>query len=100
MFDMNDPNTFWLNITNIVLGVVTLICCVVVGYAVIQEVLLHIKKRKAKLVESDDHALLVTGLGITMADGGVRVDDKHLAVSQDGIIYEDVKPKQKRLGKK
>jgi hypothetical protein len=100
MFDMSDPNTFWLNITNITLGIVTLICCVVVGYAVVQEVLVHIKKRHAKLVESDDHALLVTGLGITMADGGVRVDDKHLAVSEKGIIYDDIKPKQKRRSKK
>ena len=96
MFNMNDPNTFWLNITNIALGVVVLICCVVVGYAVVQEVILHVKKRSAKLVESDDHALLVTDLGITMADGGVRVDDKHLAVSEKGIVYEDVKPKHKR----
>jgi hypothetical protein len=100
MFDLNDPNTFWLNITNIALGVVTLICCVVVGYAVVQEVLMHVKKRNAKLVESDDHALLVTGLGITMADGGVRVDEKHLAVSEKGIVYDDAKPKRKRRGKK
>ena len=100
MFDLNDPNAFWLNITNIALGVVTLICCVLVAYAVVQEVLKHIRMRKTNLVEYDDQELLVTDLGITMADGGVRVDDKHLAVSEKGIVYDDVKPKQRRRGKK
>jgi len=99
MFDLNDPNTLWLNITNIALGVVTLICCVVVGYAVVQEVLVRIRKRKANLVEADDHSLLVTDLGITMADGGVRVDKKPLAVSEKGLTRNST-PKQKRRGKK
>ena len=35
MFNFNDPNTFWLNVTNIVLGLVTLICCVAVGRGVL-----------------------------------------------------------------
>ena len=99
MFDLNDPNTFWLNITNIALGVVTLICCGVVGYGVVQEVLARVRKRKASLVEVDDHALVVTDLGITMADGGERVNEKPLAVSEKGFI-RDAKPNQKRRGKK
>ena len=99
MFDLNDPNTFWLNVTNIALGVVTLICCVVVGYGVVQEVLVRIRKRKANLVEADDHALIVTDLGITMADGGVPVKEKPLAVSEKGLTY-DTMPKQRRRGKK
>jgi hypothetical protein len=99
MFDLNDPNTFWLNVTNIALGVVTLICCVVVGYSVVQEVLVRVRNRKARLVENDDHALLVTDLGITMADGGVRVDEKPLVVSEKGLTYE-TKPKPRRRSKK
>jgi hypothetical protein len=99
MFDLNDPNTFWLNVTNIALGVVTLICCVVVGYGVVQEVLIRVRKRKESHVEVDDHALLVTDLGITMADGGVRVDEKPLAVSEKGLTY-DTKPRPKRRAKK
>jgi hypothetical protein len=97
MFDMNDPNTFWLNLTNIALGLVTLICCAVVGYGVVQEILVRVRKRKQNLAEVDDHALLVTDLGITMADGGVRVDKKQLAVSEKGLTRE-AKPKQKRRG--
>jgi hypothetical protein len=99
MFDLTDPNTLWLNITNIALGVVTLICCVVVGYGVVQEVRVRIRKRKANLVEADDHALLVTDLGITMADGGTPVKEKPIMVSEKGLT-RDTKPKQRRRGKK
>jgi hypothetical protein len=74
MFDLTDPKTFWLNITNIMLGIATLACCVAVGYGVVQEVLARIRKSKTAPVISDDHAFVAPGLGITMADGGERVD--------------------------
>ena len=74
MFDLNDPKLFWLNITNIILGIVTLACCVAVGYGVVKEVLAHIRKSKAAPTISNDLASLVESLGITMADGGERVD--------------------------
>lgn len=77
---MNDPSTYWLNVTNIALGVVTLICCVAVAFGVAQELVARRKKRAAMsrldrevadLVSSyDGHAFNVPGLGITMADGG------------------------------
>jgi hypothetical protein len=98
MFDFNDPNTFWLNVTNIALGIVTLVCCIVVGYGVVREVLARVRKRKVILAKADDHSLRVTDLGIIMADGGVPVEEKPLAVSEKGLIY-DVKPKQKRRRK-
>ena len=99
MFDMNDPNTFWLNVTNIALGLVTLICCAAVGYGVIQEVLVRSRKRKENLVEQDDHALLVTDLGITMADGGVRVDPSSAARTEKGPV-KDTRPKSRRRSRK
>ena len=34
---MSDPSTYWLTFTNIALGVVVLICCVAVGFGVVQE---------------------------------------------------------------
>jgi hypothetical protein len=97
MFDLNDPNTFWLNVTNIALGLVTLICCAVVGYGVLQEVLVRYRHRK--LVEADDHAFLATDLGLTMADGGERIEKSSLSVSAKGEVQE-AKPKQKKQGKK
>jgi hypothetical protein len=70
MFDFNDPNTFWLNVTNFILGLVTLICCVVVGRGVYQDVRARLRKRGTVIV--DDHAFIIPELGITMADGGKR----------------------------
>ena len=94
MFDLSDPNTFWLNVTNIGLGFITFVCLIVVGYGVVQEVAARVKK--SALVETDDHALVVTGLGITMADGGERIDKNALKVSPQGIVRET---KSKRRSK-
>jgi hypothetical protein len=44
---MNDPSTYWLTITNIALGLVTLICCVAVGIGVAQELAAKRKKKTA-----------------------------------------------------
>ena len=84
---MNDPSTYWLTITNIALGVVTLICIVAVGIGVIQELAARAKKRSAlsKLDKevadlvasfSDGHAFDSPSLGITMADGGEELGKK------------------------
>jgi hypothetical protein len=84
---MSDPSTYWLNVTNIALGIVTLICCIAVGVGIVQE--LAARRRKslastaldrevADLVSSygDGHAFQVPGLGLTMADGGEELDKK------------------------
>ena len=84
---MNDPSTLWLTITNIALGVVTLICIGAVGFGVVQELAARRKKRieisrldreVADLVASfnDGHAFDIQGLGITMADGGEELGKK------------------------
>lgn len=77
---MNDPSTYWLNVTNIVLGLVVLVCCAAVFAGVVAELAANRKKRKAldkldrevtDLVAGlDGHAFNVPGLGLTMADGG------------------------------
>jgi hypothetical protein len=95
MFDLSDPNTFWLNVTNIALGLVTAICCAVVGYGVIQEVLARFRSRKA--IEADDHILL-SDLGLTMADGGKRIETSTLSVSEKGVVQE-INSKSKRRTK-
>jgi hypothetical protein len=84
---MSDPSTYWLTITNIVLGVVVLICCVAVSIGVFQEI--ASKRRKATamskldrevsdLVASfqDDHTFHLPHLGVTMADGGETLGKK------------------------
>ena len=83
---MNDPSTYWLTITNVVLGVATIACCAAVAIGVMQELAARRKKRLAMskldrevsdLVSSyDGHAFNVPGLGITMADGGEELGEK------------------------
>jgi hypothetical protein len=84
---MNDPSTYWLTITNIALGVVTLICIGAVAVGIIQELAARRKKsvelakldaEVADLVASyrDGHTFDVPGLGLTMADGGEDLPKK------------------------
>ena len=68
MYGPDGPDTFWLNFTNIALGLVTLVCVLVVAGGVARE-LLHRWEQRA-LARGDDHAFATPGLGVTMADGG------------------------------
>lgn len=75
--------TYWLTVTNILLGVVTLLCCAAVAFGVAQELVARRKKRAAMsqldgevanlIAGFDGHAFNVPGLGVTMADGGEPV---------------------------
>lgn len=94
MFDPVDGEVFWLNVTNISLGLVTLICLLAVGVAVVREV----ASRRARAVAPvllDDHGFAFSGLGITMADGGENVAERaeldttvidNTAIDQPNII--------------
>jgi hypothetical protein len=67
----NDPQTLWLNITNIVLGLVTLACVGLVGFAVWRELRGRLRKRQTVTGdEFDAHVAHFPELGLTMADGG------------------------------
>jgi hypothetical protein len=68
MFDWSDPNTFWLNVTDIVLGAVTLFCALLVGRAILHEVLGRLGSRIQ--ARQDSHSMMMPELGLTMADGG------------------------------
>ena len=83
---MSDPSTYWLSVTNAVLGLVVLVCIVAVAIGIVQE--LAAKRRKAADLSKLDrevedlisayggHAFQVPGLGVTMADGGEKLDEK------------------------
>jgi len=83
---VSDPSTYWLNVTNAVLGLVVLACCVAVAIGIVQE--LAARRRKAAATSKLDreladlvsayggHAFQVPGLGVTMADGGEKLDEK------------------------
>ena len=84
---MSDPSTYWLTVTNILLGLVTLVCCIAVGIGIVQELAARRKKHAqesaldrevADLAASfsGGHALHVPTLGVTMADGGEELRKK------------------------
>lgn len=70
----DNPEAFWLNVTNIALGVVTVVCIAAVAWVVLQEVLQRVRGRVPALAVQDDHAFVIPELGLTMADGGERLD--------------------------
>jgi hypothetical protein len=84
---VSDPSTYWLTVTNVVLGAVVLICCVAVAIGIVQELAAR-RKKAAAMTKLDrevadlvsvygGHAFQVPGLGVTMADGGEQLDKKN-----------------------
>lgn len=76
MFEFTDPQTFWINTTNLVLGLVTLCCTALIGSVVVNELIERWVGRLVEQTQGDGHAIHVGGLGLTMADGGEPVDDE------------------------
>lgn len=76
--------TMWLNITNFALGAVTLVALLLVFFAVGWDLLVrkvHAPKPDWSAVDSElramlhgSHSLSVPELGLTMADGGERIE--------------------------
>ena len=67
-------DTMWLNITNIALGLVVAAGCLVVFRVFAAEI--FGKVRETLAARTSEHELFVSDLGLTMADGGERVDEK------------------------
>ena len=99
MFDLFDPDTFWLNVTNVALGTATLTCCIAIIYGVAHEIRKRTREYRMKHITSDDPRKFLTNLGITMADGGERIDKQQLSVSEKGLVVES-KSKSTRRSKK
>ncbi len=75
----NDPQTLWLNYTNLGLGLVVLACIGVVAYGFAVEIAARMRKTAPdvdhevrKLLDSmqGSHTFVSPELGLTMADGG------------------------------
>lgn len=74
---------FWLNVTNIALGVVVVLAVLLVAYGVVWELVVRHKKQsglrdvdaevRTMLHDEFSHSLAVPELGLTMADGGEQV---------------------------
>lgn len=79
MFDSMDSETLWLTITNAGLGIVTFICILAVGAVIAKELFADLRAKVRVPQLQDDHSFDLGGLGITMADGGKRIDEKDTA---------------------
>jgi hypothetical protein len=74
---------FWLNLTNIALGVIVVLAMLLVAYGVVWEVVMRHKKQSglrdmnaemnSMLHDQFAHSFPVPELGLTMADGGEHV---------------------------
>lgn len=64
----SDPETFWLNVTNMALGIITLVALLFILGSVVVELYDRAKKR-ATAQTLDFHILHVSELGLTAADG-------------------------------
>jgi hypothetical protein len=74
---MNESETFWLNVTNIALGAVTLICLLAFGRAIFKEVAELVRARARSRAARSPHELVLSDLGVTMADGGEPIDERN-----------------------
>ena len=77
-----ESETSWLTVTNIALGVVTLAALVAVARTVVLEIADRVRAKERVPVWQDDHAFVLSNLGITMADGGEPIDEQKLAQKQ------------------
>lgn len=103
---MSDPSTYWLNVTNVVLGLVVLICCAAVAAGVIQELaarrkraasLSKLDREVADLVSAyDGHAFQVPSLGLTMADGGQPLGAENRPAANPAAPERDGQKKAER----
>jgi hypothetical protein len=98
----NDPQSLWLNVTNLALGLVTLAAVGVFMYGVIGDLAVLRKRFKATSRQPGEvgqfagagsmaHIMPVHGLGLTMADGGEPVDPQQ-GSAQPGSPAQPPKP--------
>jgi hypothetical protein len=79
---MFESETIWLTITNIALGVITIICLFAVGRIAYREIAERVQTRASIFVPEDNHAFVLSDLGVTMADGGEPIDERSLLNKQ------------------
>ena len=70
MFDIKDPEAFWLNVTNFGLGFLCVVCFFLVVGSVAHELVARRRRALAEVLQFDPHTLRLPELGLTMADGG------------------------------
>jgi hypothetical protein len=76
MFHFAGNEAFWLNVTNLGLGLAVLAILVAVLFSAGKEALARFRQQMALRPRAATHAFVVGGLGLTMADGGERIQPR------------------------
>lgn len=71
---MTPAEVFELNLVNAALGLATLICIAAVAWGVVSEIAVRLRARASAF--ADSHTFALPEVGLTMADGGEKVDEK------------------------
>lgn len=71
---MTPDEVFELNIVNAALGLATLVCILAVAWGVVSEIAARLRARA--VAAADSHTFHLPELGLTMADGGEKVDEE------------------------
>lgn len=75
MIDLSIPKTFWLLATNVLLGLAVIVCCVMIVWYLIRDMKRHKKEKKEESLVPPDYLKGLKDLGVTMQDGGERIDE-------------------------
>jgi hypothetical protein len=76
MFDFSDPRG-WQNITNMLLLAVALVAAVYVAIGAFKQARSKSRNAAGSYGHEDPHTLVLPDLGITMADGGEKIEKKN-----------------------
>lgn len=71
----NPTDVLWLNLTNAGLGLATLAGIGVLAWTAVRELAERAKSR-VSVHQLDPHSVFIPELGLTMADGGEKIDDE------------------------
>ncbi|HXI03395.1 MAG TPA: hypothetical protein VNI57_09480 [Candidatus Saccharimonadales bacterium] len=93
MTDWTDPEAFWLNVTNALLGLVTIAAFLAVAVAAFYDVVVKWVRRRAESQATEPHAYRAPALGLTMADGGEVMGERPGSDADPGKTHGDRKPK-------
>ncbi len=74
LFDPNQPDAFWLDLTNAALGVFCLVCFLAIGWGAWRDLQLRARQKSIHLYHTDAHTHFDPALGASMADGGEPIE--------------------------
>jgi len=75
MYSLVDPKTIWLLLTNLVLGLVVVVCGAMIVWCLARDVQQRRREESEELLVPGDYLDGLENLGVTLPDGGERIDE-------------------------